>query len=144
MTLLPLLQAPQAQDGREDAALPLYREAAWDFQTDRPVWRGGSPVWVTGADAVAVWVWNTVKTVRGERDLFSPDWGCQVQLLTGRPFSQAVKESEAARYLRDCLSVNPYILEVRQIAVELSQAVLSIRCAVNTIYGEVSVDVPGL
>ena len=48
------------------------------------------------------------------------------------------------RYVRECLSVNPYITGVRQIAVDFSGARLSLSCAVDTIYGEVKVDVSGL
>ena len=55
-----------------------------------------------------------------------------------------MKESEAARYIRDCLVVNLYITDVQQVSVDFSGSTLSIRCAVQTIYGEVSVDVPEL
>ena len=90
------------------------------------------------------WAWNALKTIRGQTALFTLDYGNELQALTGRAFSQEVKESEAVRYVRECLSVNPYITGVRQIAVDFSGARLSISCAVDTIYGEVKVDVSGL
>ena len=124
--------------------LPLYREIAWDFEADRPVWQGGNPVWVTGAQAVATWAWNALHTVRGSLDLFSRDYGCELRDLTGRAFTQDVKESEAVRYIRECLLVNPYITDVRQISVDFTGHRLSIRCAVDTIYGEVDLDALGL
>lgn len=142
-SLFPLIQAP-GEGSQTSAALPLYREVAWDFDTDRPKWRNGSPAWVTGAQAVATWVWNTLHYVRTSLDLFSWDWGNELQLLTGRPFSQAVKESEAVRYVRDCLTVNPYITDVRQISVDFSGSTITICCAVDTIYGEVEVNAAGL
>ena len=43
MSLFPLIQAP-SEGSQTSAALPLYREAAWDFEADRPKWRNGSPV----------------------------------------------------------------------------------------------------
>lgn len=143
MSLFPLIQTP-SEGSQTSAALPLYREVAWDFEADRPKWRNGSPVWVTGAQAVATWVWNTLHYVRTSLDLFSWDWGNELQLLTGRPFSQAVKESEAVRYVRDCLTVNPYITDVRQISVDFSGSTITICCAVDTIYGEVEVNATGL
>lgn len=142
MTLFPLIEAPAEEAGQSSAVLPLYREIAWDFEQDRPIWKNGAPQWVTGAQAVATWVWNTLHYVRASLDLFSWSWGNELQALTGRPFSQAVKESEAARYIRDCLVVNPYITDVQQVSVGFSGSTLSIRCAVQTIYGEVSMDVP--
>lgn len=142
MSLFPLIQTP-SEGSQTSAALPLYREVAWDFEADQPKWRNGSPVWVTGAQAVATWVWNTLHYVRTSLDLFSWDWGNELQLLTGRPFSQAVKESEAVRYVRDCLTVNPYITDVRQISVDFSGSTITICCAVDTIYGEVEVNAAG-
>lgn len=142
MTLFPLIQAP-GEGSQSSPVLPLYREVAWDFDSDQPKWRKGNPVWVTGAEAVATWVWNTLHYVRTSLDIFSWDWGNELQLLTGRPFSQTVKESEAVRYVRDCLTVNPYITDVRQISVDFSGSTISICCAVDTIYGEVEVKADG-
>lgn len=143
MTLFPLIQAP-GEGSQSSPVLPLYREVAWDFDSDQPKWRNGNPVWVTGAEAVATWVWNTLHYVRTSLDIFSWEWGNELQLLTGRPFSQTVKESEAVRYVRDCLTVNPYIAGVRQISVDFSGSAISICCAVDTIYGEVEVKADGL
>lgn len=142
MTLFPLIQAP-GEGSQSSPVLPLYREVAWDFDSDQPKWRNGNPVWVTGAEAVTTWVWNTLHYVRTSLDIFSWDWGNELQLLTGRPFSQTVKESEAVRYVRDCLTVNPYITDVRQISVDFSGSTISICCAVDTIYGEVEVKADG-
>lgn len=55
-----------------------------------------------------------------------------------------MKESEAVRYVRDCLTVNPYITDVRQISVDFSGSTIAICCAVDTIYGEVEVNATGL
>ena len=99
---------------------------------------------MTGAEAVPTWVWNTLHYIRASLDIFSWDWGNELRNLTGRPFSQAVKESEAVRYIQDCLSINPYITDVRQISVDFGGSTLSIRCVVNTIYGEVDVNAAGL
>ena len=140
MTLFPLIEAPD-QAGLGTGALPLYREVAWDFDADRPRWRGGSPVWVTGAQAVATWAWNALHAVRGHLVLFTRNYGCELQELTGRPYTVEVKEAEAVRYVQECLKVNPYINDVRQISVNFSGSTLSLQCVVSTIYGEVNVDV---
>ena len=134
MTLFPLIQVPE-ENGQANTTLPLYREVAWDFERDIPKWRNGNPVWVTGAEAVATWVWNTLHYVRTSLDIFSWDWGNELQLLTGRPFSQTVKEAEAIRYVKDCLIINPYISDVRQIEVTFFDSTITIKCEVITIYG---------
>ena len=41
MALFPLISLPDIQ-GSDGARLPLFREAAWDFRTNTPIWRGGA------------------------------------------------------------------------------------------------------
>lgn len=139
MTLFPLINAPD-EAGQASGVLPLYREIAWDFEADRPRWRNGSPIWVTGAQAVATWAWNALHTVRGHLVLFTRSYGCELQELTGRPYTSEVKEAEAVRYVRECLQENPYISDVQQVEAHFSGSALSLHCVINTIYGEVSVD----
>ena len=140
MTLFPLVEVPTELSQQASKTLPLYREISWDFTADRPLWRGGSPVWATGKEAVTTWIWNTLKTARQEVDIFDPDWGNEIQVLTGRPFSQSVKESEATRYVKEALAVNPYITDVRQVSVDFSGSRLRVSVAIDTIYGEVTFD----
>ena len=60
MSLFPLIDAPDTGTAQ---SLPPAREVAWDFVLDQPIWRSGSPLYVTGADAVLV----------GETLMRSPD-----------------------------------------------------------------------
>ena len=75
-TLFPLIDVPEPQETATGDTSRLYREIKWDDQTNRPVWRGGNPVWVTGAAAVKSWILMTLYTVRQSKDIFSPDYGC--------------------------------------------------------------------
>ena len=118
MSLFPLLSAPErlpAGTGR----LPLFREAAWNFQTNRPIWRGGEPVYVTGASAVLVWAWNALHTDKGLHDVLTRDYGLGIRALEGQPYTDAVRQSEAVRYVRECLEANPYIQSLYQIRASL-------------------------
>ena len=137
--IFPSIQPEAEAPARE--ALPLCREIAWDFDRGVPVFSGGRPVEVTGAEAVKVWMWKALKTARFRHDIYTWDYGCELDSLTGRPFTPQVKESEAVRYVREALGTNPYIKEVRQVDVSFSDGGLAIRCAVATIYGEVTVHV---
>ncbi len=136
--LFPLLDSPRTPSPQ--GAGELARDVLWDFEMNRPVWRGGNPVWVTGAAAVKSWAARAVRTVRREKDIFSADYGSDVQSLTGRPFSEEVRQSEATRLVRECLGINPHIKDVQQIRVEFQGAELSIACTMMTDYGEVALD----
>lgn len=136
--IFPAVQ-PEAAAG--SSVLPMCKEVAWDFNAGIPIFSGGRPVTVTGAEAVKVWAWKAIKTARFRHDIYTWDYGCEAEALVGQPFTQAVKESEAVRYVREALAPNPYITGVRQVEVSFEGTVLSVHCAVRTIYGEVEVDV---
>lgn len=41
----------------------MCKEAAWDFETGTPVFSGGKPLVVSGAEAVKVWIWKTLMRI---------------------------------------------------------------------------------
>lgn len=109
MSLFPLISEPDTGELTGSDGLPLYREVDWDFRTNKPVWKGGNPVYVTGGRAVLVWAWNALHTMRFNHDVFSTDYGLDGNTLLGQAYSGEVRESEAIRIVRETLQVNPYI-----------------------------------
>ena len=139
MALFPLIDLPSGDGGEAANSLPLYREIKWDYANDRPVWQAGAPVYVSGAQAVEVWAWNTLHTLRGRSDIFTAGYGVDLDALTGQAYTKAIKESEAARIISDALMVNPYINNVR-VATSFAGSCLTVSCAISTIYGEVYIN----
>ena len=140
MSLFPLISQPDIGALTATEGLPLYREVDWDFRTNKPVWEGGNPVYVTGARAVLVWAWNALHTERFAHDVFSMDYGLDGETLLGAAYSSEVREAEAVRVVRETLQVNPYITNVTQVSVNLEGSVLHLNFKLTTIYGEVTVD----
>ncbi len=64
--------------------LPLYRDVMMDYDTGRPVWESGSPVFVTGLEAVKGWAWRAIDTARYRFPCFSWSYGCELEALTGQ------------------------------------------------------------
>ena len=139
MALFPLIDLPDVP-GDTGVRMPLFREAAWDFKHNVPIWRGGEPVYVTGASAVLVWAWNTLHAEKGRRDVWTRDYGLGIRELTGRAYTSDVQQSEAVRYVREALSVNPYITGVEAVSVAFTDSTLTVSCQIRTIYGEVNMD----
>lgn len=137
MSLFPMTQ-PQTVI-MERVELPLFREVAWDFERDMPIWVNGTPQIVQGKDAVLVWAWNALNTERFRYEAFSWQFGNELDSLTGQNFSDDLKRAEATRYIRECLVVSPYIQDVKDIAVEFENGVLKISGTIVTIYGEVGI-----
>jgi len=119
----------------------LYVEAAWDYEKNTPVYKNGSPVLVTGLDAVLVWAHNALQTPRFLHEIFTWDYGNELDSLIGKPFTDELKRSEAPRLVRECLLINPYITDVTDILVSFGGSLLEISCTINTVYGEVRLNV---
>jgi hypothetical protein len=136
--IFPFLQ-PEAVT--TDAALPLAREIKWNFDNNVPVFSGGVPVEVTGIDAVAVWAWKALHTDRYRWPVYTWDYGCEARSLIGQAYTEELKESEAARCVRECLLINPYITDVADITTDFADGLLTISCRLVTIYGEETLNV---
>lgn len=139
MSLFPMIQPNGTAEQTKE--LPLYREVAWDYKRNIPVWSGGAPVFVTGAEAVLVWAWKALQVPRFRYEIYTRNYGNECEELIGQPYTEELKRSEAVRYVRECLEINPYIQEVDDITVEFLNGGLQISCRLVTVYGEVNVHV---
>lgn len=135
MSIFPMIQ-PQATTSISD--LPLYQEVAWDYQKNCPIFRRGEPVIVTGVEALKVWIYKALLTARYRYEIYSKDYGSEFESLIGQAYTPTLKEAEAPRYLRECLIINPYITDIKQIEVSFSDGTLTVSGAAETVYGEVS------
>lgn len=136
--LFPIIQPEVVQ---EETELPLYREVKWDFEKGEPVFRGGEPVVAEGAEAIKTWVWKALVTERARYEIYSWNFGSEVENLIGQPYTDELKRAEAVRYVREALEINPYITEVTAASVDFDNGVLTIDVTVDTVYGEVQAHV---
>jgi phage protein len=136
--LFPIIQPEVVQ---EETELPLYREVKWDFEKGEPVFRGGEPVVAEGAEAIKTWVWKALVTERARYEIYSWNFGSEVESLIGQPYTDELKRAEAVRYVREALEINPYITEVTAASVDFDNGVLTIDVTVDTVYGEVQAHV---
>lgn len=138
MSIFPMISPPAGTEAGAD--LPLCREAAWDFEKNTPVWRQGEPVIVTGREAVKVWIFKALMTPRFRYEIYTWAYGSEFESLIGQAYTPALKEAEAPRYLRECLLINPYVTDVRNIIVDFAGSRLTVSGTADTIYGEVAFD----
>ena len=135
MSLFPIIQPETTATETE---FPLFREVRWNYKEDKPVFQNGEPKIVEGNEAILVWIWNALHTVRRRHEIYTWDYGNDVEELIGQPFTEELKRSEAARYVRECLMINPYITDVREIEVTFSNGALLVSCGIDTVYGEIN------
>lgn len=136
MSIFPMIQ-PKTPEKTQQETLPLCREIGWDFANNVPLFRQGTPVIVTGREAVKVWIWKALYTVRYRHEIYSWDYGSEFESLIGQAYTPELKEAEAPRFLRECLMINPYITEVTDITAQFEGSRLTVNARVKTIYGEV-------
>ena len=136
MTIFPMIQ-PQIAEARQ---LPLCRDVLWDAAKGIPVFQAGEPVIVQGAQAVASWIWRALRVCRYRHELYTWDYGSELEGLIGQAYTAALKQAEARRYVEEALAVNPYIQAVRQIQTEFDEAGrVLIRGTVDTVYGPIEI-----
>lgn len=121
--------------------LDMYKEIKWDYENNIPIFNNGIPVVVTGVEAIKVWVWRTLQTPRYRYQIYTWDYGSEIESLIGAPFSEALKQSEVERYLKECLLINPYIIDISDVVVNFEGDKFRIECTIVTVYGEVKVNV---
>ncbi len=117
----------------EDPAV--YTDIAWDNASDKPQFRNGEPVIVTGQEAVKSWAYRALKTRRYAQIQNSWDYGNDMYLLIGQPWQKETKIAEAKRYVDECLLQNPYITGISDFTADFYDDTVSICFTLETVYG---------
>ena len=139
MSLFPFISPPEIENIYPE--YPLYRECAWDFKTDQAIFEDGSPKIVTGNEAIKVWVYKAIKTTRYQYEIYTWDYGCEIESLFGQGFQLGFIESETKRFIKEALIVNPYITHINKIDVTFEGDTLKAYVYLETIYGSLNVQV---
>lgn len=139
MTLFPIIQP--VIPATNTVQYPLYKEVAWDFENNVPVFKNGNPVIVSGREAVAAWAFRALHVARGRYEIYTHDYGNDVENLIGLPYTAELKRAEAMRYVKECLLCNPYITGVNGIDVSIVSDALTVGATISTIYGEEEIHV---
>ena len=124
----------------EDEPLPLYREIAWDFKNDHPLVVNNEFKIVEGNDAICVWIYHAIKTWRYAFSIYSWGFGCEINTLLGRNYTQAHTKAEVTRYITEALMINPYIIEIEKIEVDFDGDTLQVDIRVITVYEALEVN----
>jgi hypothetical protein len=124
-----------------DVKFPLYKEIEIDFDKNALVYKNGFPSIITGKYAVLQWALKALRTQRFRYEIYSWNYGSEIESLIGQTYTPELKKAEAIRYISECLLVNPYITDVTDINIDFSKELLFIQCKIITVYGEVNVSV---
>jgi hypothetical protein len=137
--IFPFMNVPSTVGTKKE--LPFFREYAWDFELNSMILVNGIPQVVEGREALKVWMYKALSTPRYRYLGYTWNYGSELEQLIGSSFTPAAVQTEAERYVREALLVSPYIRAVPKVSVVLESDCLSIQVQVDTVYGEVKVNV---
>ena len=128
MSLFPFMT--YEEDVVENNPLPIYKEVGKGLKI------------VEGNEAIKIWIYKALQTPRYQYEIYSWDYGSELLSLIGKAYTKGLTQSEASRYIKEALLINPYILDVNVVSTSFDGDVLSANVRVKTIYdGEVIVNV---
>lgn len=140
-TIFPFIGVPEDYILPKTEELPIFREVAWDFEKDEPILEKCDFKIIEKKEALKVWIYKCIKTNRYEHEIYSLEYGTELSELIGQKYTKGLTESEASRFIKEALLINPYILEVNVKSANFNRDILSANVKVSTIYGEVEINV---
>ncbi len=87
------------------------------------------------------WQWKAGKRLSYRWPVYSWNYGSELETLIGTSYSHAATQSEAKRYVGECLLVNPYIKGIKDLHTSFQEEKLNITFTAVTDYGEVMIHV---
>lgn len=123
---------------QEKEELPLFTEYAIDFDTLEPLKNGDRLVELTGNEALKVWIFKTLKTKRNFYEIHSDSYGNDLDVHIGTVYQESIKNALIISEIKDCLLVNPYILDCYNFELKYTSDDNHLRVSFNvsTVYGE--------
>lgn len=120
----------------EDEAVVAPTDYGINF--DRNILTG---VTVSGLPALKVWARNALLTPRYRYEIFSDDYGSELETLIGHVYSQDYVSCEAKRMVTECLTVHPNINGITNFSSVLDGDTLKVTFTLVTDYGDTDMDV---
>ena len=121
-------------------ALTIPREYAWDFENNDFRLINGKFIIVEGAEALEVWIWKAIHTLKLAYSIYSDKYGHELDTLVGQGYSVELIETEANRLVWECLSQNPHITSIENFSVSIVDDTLVISFTAITDQGGVNIN----
>ena len=127
---------------KEKKELPPFKEYAINFDTLEPLKNGDRLVELNGNEALKVWIFKVLKTKRNFYGIHSDSYGNNLDEHIGTIYQESVKNALIISEIKDCLLVNPYILDCYNfdLSYNSDDNHLEVSFNISTVYGESEVN----
>lgn len=132
MSVFPFINPPATTVSE----LPMFREYAYDFMRNCLLLRNGVTYLVSGNEAIKIWIYKALMTVRYRYIAYTTSYGCEIGSLIGSVMSSDILQSELRRFIIEALMVNPYIVELSDFKFIKVSDGITVEFNCKTIYGD--------
>ena len=128
---------PSYQGQEKTNTLPIPKDIAIDFTTGNPIIKDNDFVIVEKDEAIKVWCYYALKTIKDRLIIYSPNYGSTLDEMIGNNYVDDDKY-ELEKKVSDCLLVSPYIKSVDKVEAEFNNNTgeLTGDIYITTIYSE--------
>ena len=122
----------------EKEEIPIFKEYAIDFDTLEPLKNGNNLIELTKIEALKVWIFKALKTKRNFYEIHSDSDGNNLDTYIGTIYQENIKNALIISEIKDCLLVNPYILDCYNFELNYNNDNnhLKVSFNISTVYGE--------
>lgn len=131
MSLFPFMKSVD-----EKQIVKPYKEYEFNFQTNQLTGK-----LLEGKEALRVWIQKTLQTKRYAHTIYSWDYGQDLDELIGQGYEKGFIDSEVERRIKECLLINPHIIDCINFTINHINDQLSVDFTVITTYGEIEINV---
>lgn len=112
MSIFPFIDVDEIEEDVLEE-LPVFREYAYDFDNNCLLLdSNGNTYLVEKDEALKIWIYKALRTVRYLYSAHSDDYGNECDSLIGKETDTDIRESEITRYIIETVMVNPYFDEI--------------------------------
>lgn len=116
-----------------------FREFEWDYATNQYVIRDGQINTIEGKEALKIWIYKCIMTVRGRYDAYTWDFGTDLESLINSGLNREIIKSETKRLIREALLINEYIIDCYNFSIDFKGDTMYVEFTVDTVYGDIEI-----
>lgn len=118
----------------------IYKDIGWDYDKNTPLIYNGDFLIVEGLEAVKSWAFRALETQRARYEIFTWDYGLDVESFIGKVLTDKVK-IDLTKEVIECLLENKHIINVTDFKFTTDKNKVFINIKIVTEYGEFSEEV---
>lgn len=136
MAIFPENLEQLSHEETEEVSIDYGREWAYDFETNQFILENGTPIIVTGIEALKIFIIKTLKTARYRYLIHSWEYGCEIEDVLGKTLHKDVLESVIKDMITDALVYDDRIDSITDFKIANVESDVNVSFVVKTSFDE--------